>query len=284
MEGFNAIGIGQSDKIHLRDCIAYVEPGQPANINPLYLGNEISNNPGANQNPVKTATNVSGIGAGPKTVGSRWVTSNIRTGTTLSDVYGTESLWQNNGSKGATICKRYVDGQLTTTGLWPWPMNQRIIDAMTLAGYSRVIDVTATMEQLFGSIPSVCRWDAGTGSAAVILTPTPGTALTATPVTFVWSTGVSVTEYWLDVGTTPGGTQIYTASQAMNLSVAVGGIPIDGSVVYVRLHSKISGVWSSNSYTYSTNPPIQPPVNNPPIPAPGPPSLSGHVMVLPIKT
>ncbi len=42
---------------------------------------------------------------------------------------------------GAKIMKRYVNGVETSKDLWPWPMNQRIIEAMKFGGYSPV-DVT----------------------------------------------------------------------------------------------------------------------------------------------
>jgi hypothetical protein len=68
------------------------------------------------------------------------------------------SIWDATDSQGARVCKRYVNGSLTNQPLWPWPMNQRIIDAMTVAGKIPV-DVTKTMEEIFGPIPRVCRSD-----------------------------------------------------------------------------------------------------------------------------
>jgi len=52
--------------------------------------------------------------------------------------------------RGATIMYRYVDGKLTDEPLWPWPMNQRIIDAMRLADYDDPVDVTSTILGLAG--------------------------------------------------------------------------------------------------------------------------------------
>lgn len=46
-----------------------------------------------------------------------------------------------------TGMKRYVNGVKTSTDLFPWPMNQRIIDARVQSGRSAV-DVTATMGKL----------------------------------------------------------------------------------------------------------------------------------------
>lgn len=54
--------------------------------------------------------------------------------------------------QGARLLRRYQDGVLTDQPLWPWPVNQRIIEAMKSAGYAPV-DVTATIEKLLGPIP-----------------------------------------------------------------------------------------------------------------------------------
>jgi hypothetical protein len=51
---------------------------------------------------------------------------------------------------GATILYRYENGKLTDRPLWPWPMNQRIIDAVKLAGYAHPVDVTKTVFGLAG--------------------------------------------------------------------------------------------------------------------------------------
>jgi hypothetical protein len=66
------------------------------------------------------------------------------------------------------ICHRYVDGQLTNQPLWPWPMNQRIKDALVQSGRAPV-DITQTMEELLGSIPQVCT--TGEPPPAVTLAP-----------------------------------------------------------------------------------------------------------------
>jgi hypothetical protein len=75
------------------------------------------------------------------------------------------------GSAGAQVCFRYVDRTLTTTPLWPWPMNQRIRDATGSAGayggpcrgcigtfpMRTAVDVMADIEKLLGPIPAACR-------------------------------------------------------------------------------------------------------------------------------
>jgi len=86
---------------------------------------------------------------------------------------------------------------------------------------------------------------------AQMLSPTPGSSgsngstFTSSTVTFSWSAGISVTEYLVDVGNSLGASDIYGASQGLNHSHTVSNIPTDGRTIYVRLLSKINGVWQS---------------------------------------
>ncbi len=90
-------------------------------------------------------------------------------------------------------------------------------------------------------------------AGGVITSPTPGATLGGPTQTFVWSPGTGgATNYWLDVGSTPGGNQ-YEQSGALGdvTTTTVSGLPTDGSPVYVTLYSLIGGVWSANAYTYT---------------------------------
>jgi hypothetical protein len=52
-----------------------------------------------------------------------------------------------NTARGANLYYRYQDGNLTNQPLWPWPMNQRIIDGLVQSGRDPV-DITATVVKL----------------------------------------------------------------------------------------------------------------------------------------
>ncbi len=88
--------------------------------------------------------------------------------------------------------------------------------------------------------------------AAVMQTPLPGSTLTSSSVTFMWNAGTNATAYWLDLGTGPGGNQIYQSGNlGTALSVNVSGLPTDGSPIYATLYSFINGSWVSNAYMYT---------------------------------
>ena len=86
-------------------------------------------------------------------------------------------------------------------------------------------------------------------TAATMATPVPGSTLTSTAVTFTWNTSLA-SQYYLQVGTTAGAQNIYSAGQGLSLSAPVTGIPNNGSPVFVRLWSNIGAAWMFNDYTY----------------------------------
>jgi hypothetical protein len=52
----------------------------------------------------------------------------------------------------------------TTQPLWPWPMNQRIKDALVQSG-RQPVDVTGTVEKMLGRIPQECREPESSGAS-----------------------------------------------------------------------------------------------------------------------
>lgn len=89
-----------------------------------------------------------------------------------------------------------------------------------------------------------------------ITDPAPGSTLTSSTVTFAWGPGNAATAYWLTVGSTLGGTDIFSSGQTGGRSSVVRNIPTDGRTIFVRLRSLISGVWYNppQDYTYTAFP------------------------------
>jgi hypothetical protein len=71
-------------------------------------------------------------------------------------------------------------------------------------------------------------------------------------VTFGWTSGSGVSQYWLYVGTTGAGSNdVFSQSTGTAQTMTVSSLPNNGSTVYFRLWSMISGVWQFNDYTYT---------------------------------
>jgi hypothetical protein len=77
----------------------------------------------------------------------------------------------------------------------------------------------------------------------MITSPADGSTLSGSSETFTWSTeGAAVDRWRLEVGTTPGGTDLFVQGMdAAVLSTVVNGLPTDGSTVYVSLKWRIAG-------------------------------------------
>jgi hypothetical protein len=97
-------------------------------------------------------------------------------------------------------------------------------------------------------------YNASSGLAAM-QTPIPGSILSGNVQTFTWSSDPSATAYWMDIGSAPGGNDIY---QSGNLGTAqtttVYSLPANNSTIYVTLYSLVGGQWLSNAYTYTSGP------------------------------
>jgi hypothetical protein len=90
-----------------------------------------------------------------------------------------------------------------------------------------------------------------TAVAAQLITPAPGSTLSAGNVQFQWTAGAGVSQYWLYVGTTPGGNELGDQDRKLNLNATITGLRANVGPIYVRLWSLIGGQWYRNDYVYT---------------------------------
>jgi hypothetical protein len=93
---------------------------------------------------------------------------------------------------------------------------------------------------------------------STITAPVAASTLTGDTVTFSWAAGVDIVRYWLEVGTTAGGNELYSPSgSSPDRSAIVTGLPTDGRTVYARLYSVSSAeVWYLRDTTYKAFSPV----------------------------
>jgi len=86
----------------------------------------------------------------------------------------------------------------------------------------------------------------------VIVSPVAGSTFTSSSEVFTWVTNdANVTEWWLYAGSAEGLLDYYdSGSLGVSLSATITGLPVDGSMVYVRLWYKVAGVWQKIDVTY----------------------------------
>jgi hypothetical protein len=96
--------------------------------------------------------------------------------------------------------------------------------------------------------------EAANVTGAGLTSPVPGSTLPGAATSFSWSAAPGALQYFLSIGTTgPGSNNLYNQGQGTNESVTLSGLPVDGSTVYVRLSTQLSGVPDSvfNDYTFT---------------------------------
>jgi len=92
---------------------------------------------------------------------------------------------------------------------------------------------------------------------AQITSPTPGTDLPGTTVTFKWNAVPGADGYWIDIGTIQGRGDICPSGQITATSFTCAGIPTSAiaSIIYVQLWTHANGVWVVPPQQYTYNPP-----------------------------
>jgi hypothetical protein len=87
---------------------------------------------------------------------------------------------------------------------------------------------------------------------AVLTTPTPGTTLGGSSVTFDWNAGsAGAALYYLCIGSTGvGSNNLYNSGWRNETSQAVTGLPTNGETLYVRLSTDFGGTTTYTDYTY----------------------------------
>jgi hypothetical protein len=172
-----------ADCFQWKDLTVYIEPTNRVPIFAYRFDGGSASNPVPCPVCDRKITNVTEVGGAASVFGGTpprsWTVSNRVDVSSISamNAAGANPLQPTAGA-GARMCFRYVNRVLTSTPLWPWPMNQRIIDAMTAAGKTPV-DVTKTMENIFGPIPSECRSGSVASAAPASSVPSSPTSLRA---------------------------------------------------------------------------------------------------------
>ena len=110
---------------------------------------------------------------------------------------------------------------------------------------------------------------------ARLITPRPGARLPGNAMRFLWR-GSAAGEYWLAVGVTPGGAEIFNRHVGRNTMVTVAGLPADGRTVYAQLWTRAGAGWDLSAAAFeSAGAPV---VLKPQAPVPLPPTLPATVV------
>lgn len=126
--------------------------------------------------------------------------------------------------------------------------------------------ITSTLFIVF-TVGNAC---ASPSSPATMSSPAPGSTLTSATATFTWTAGSGISDYQLAIGSTSGGTDLFSADENKNLSQTVT-LPTDGRTLYVKLTSKANRTYIKQ-YTYTAYKASSPTASTPAVmssPVPG---------------
>jgi ELWxxDGT repeat protein len=185
-------------------------------------------------------------------------------------------LWVGDGSPGGTLQVRdfalidqgrSVDGRLAVSaddgphGLEPWTSDG------AAASTAQVGDICggscSSGPTIFAPVGQqiLVSADDGTGAEPWAI-PTPAVAgelvlpadgsLVRSTTHFEWTAGGQALEYWLQLGTTPGGHDLRDVSDGTHLAASVSGLPFDGSTIHARLWTRLPAPtgWVYRDATY----------------------------------
>jgi len=85
----------------------------------------------------------------------------------------------------------------------------------------------------------------------VITSPAAGSTNASSSMTFQWTSGAGVTAYYLSIGSSAGGTNIYSRNVGLNLSTTVTNLPTNGMTLYVQFSWLTTAGWQSSDSTYT---------------------------------
>ncbi len=196
------------------DALAFTAGGEPAMLTPV---------PGTQLSGASETFSWDANGA-PVTEWSIYIGSSVG----ASDIHDSGSL---GTSLSTTIAGLPTDGSLLFLRLW-----------FRIAGSWQSVDYQYTAAD-----------SGGGGDQPAMLTPMPGTQLSGASETFSWTaTGVRVAKWWIHIGSSVGASDIHNSgSLGTSLSTTIAGLPTDGSLLYLRLWSKVAGSWQSVDYQYT---------------------------------
>jgi hypothetical protein len=94
-----------------------------------------------------------------------------------------------------------------------------------------------------------------TSGLAQVQSPMPGSTLSGTTGTFIWSADPNASAYWVDISAVGAGGNDLDSSGSLNaLTETVYNLPANGSTIYVTLYSFVAGQWLSTPSTYTSGP------------------------------
>jgi len=128
------------------NTVGYVQPSSET-VRPFELYDNVS----GGESTITKCSSFKGTGGSSSVFSGNWINNNHLE----QDTIGAYNLYADPpNATGATIRFRYVDGVITATELWPFPMANRIEAALLAGGYASH-NINTVIQSIFGTFPSI---------------------------------------------------------------------------------------------------------------------------------
>lgn len=147
-----------------------------------------------------------------------------------------------------------IDSALAAFNLWrsSYGHNKNMLFApYTQIGIARAYNPNSRYKWYWATTFSVPDDGTRMATGVGLVSPEPNTKLASKTVTFQWKDAAGVDEYKLDIGTSPGGSDVYSASLGQATRVTVPDLPWQAPSVFVRLWTRVDGEWQFIDYAYN---------------------------------
>jgi hypothetical protein len=112
--------------------------------------------------------------------------------------------------------------------------------------------VYATLYSKINGVWKNVKYTYTEAAPATLISPTPGTVLSGSSVTFTWKGSSPSTAYLLYLGTiVQGSANIYDSGTTTATSLTVNNLPTAGVLIYVTVLTKLNGAWEPVYYTFT---------------------------------
>ncbi len=150
--------------------------------------------------------------------------------------FGTQVLPQ-SGKKFAGSFPFSLDGSSLSNHLFPNPSCRARIDRSCMRKYLILIVFLCAQAALIAQ--------------SALTSPTPGSVLTGSTVTFTWSaTGAKGYSLWLG-SKGVGSNNLFHSGESLATSFTAAGLPTDGETIYAQLNTYVNGAVTHLDYTYT---------------------------------
>jgi hypothetical protein len=166
---------------------------------------------------------------------------------TVYDLSGT--VWE-SGLKPGTLAQPGQPGWGSFFGL------QDQMDLTPAGGTAgRTVSNANVTEAYYTANPVIASATYSTTGSATIVSPAPGSTLPGSSVNFAWAPAPGAAAYALNLaGTGRRASHLYTSGNITATSVAVTGLPTDGSTINAQLWALVNNAWVVSDYTFTAAP------------------------------